>query len=82
MHLSEWRRDKQAVPSVFTMRLRKFLRTKRIASIQQVGYDRVVDIQIGYGEKAYHLIVEFYARVSLFLCRLRLFIHWCRATLS
>lgn len=33
--------------------------------INQLGVDRIVDFQFGSNEAAYHLIVEFYDRVSL-----------------
>ena len=58
--------------SVFTTRaavahvqLRKHLRTRRLVCVTQLGVDRVVDLQFGSNEAAYHLIIEFYDRVSL-----------------
>ena len=59
-HLSDWKRDKNALPSHFCLRLRKFLRTKRIEGVRQLGADRIIDIQCGLRENALHLIVEFY----------------------
>ena len=47
--------------------MRKHLRTKRIEDIRQVGIDRVVDITLGQGEKAYHILIEFYASGNLIL---------------
>lgn len=66
-HLSEWKRDKQSIPSVFTMRLRKYIRTKRMTDMRQLGFDRVLDMTFGHGEQAFHLIVEFYARGNVVL---------------
>lgn len=43
------------------------MRTKRIEDIRQVGIDRVVDITLGMGEKAYHILIEFYASGNLIL---------------
>lgn len=46
------------------MQLRKHLRTRRLTSLNQLGVDRVVDMQFGSSEAAYHLIVELYDRVG------------------
>ncbi len=48
-------------PSSFCSKLRKHINNKRMESIKQVNLDRVVDIQFGTGELAYHVIGEFYA---------------------
>ena len=37
---------------------RKHINNKRLEYIKQVGVDRVIDIQFGSGEAAYHLILE------------------------
>lgn len=42
---------------------RKHLKTRRLTYIRQLGMDRIVDIQFGSDEAAYHLIVELYDRV-------------------
>jgi predicted ribosome quality control (RQC) complex YloA/Tae2 family protein len=39
------------------------LKSRRLESIQQLGIDRIVDMQFGSGEAAYHLIVELYDKV-------------------
>jgi len=48
-------------PSSFCSKLRKHINNKRLESIVQVNLDRVIDIQFGTGEMAYHIIGEFYA---------------------
>ncbi len=48
-------------PSSFCSKLRKHINNKRLESIVQVNLDRVIDIQFGSGELAYHIIGEFYA---------------------
>jgi predicted ribosome quality control (RQC) complex YloA/Tae2 family protein len=48
------------------MKLRKHLKSRRLESIEQLGIDRIVDLQFGSGEAAYHLIVELYDKVFLF----------------
>ncbi|XP_078672293.1 ribosome quality control complex subunit NEMF-like isoform X3 [Branchiostoma floridae x Branchiostoma belcheri] len=58
---------KNMMPSGFSMKLRKHLRTRRLISIQQLGSDRIVDMQFGENEAAYHLIVELYDRGNLIL---------------
>ena len=44
--------------------LRKHLRTRRLEKIEQLGIDRIVDMQFGSGEAAYHVILELYDRVG------------------
>ena len=39
------------------------MRTRRLENIQQLGVDRIVDLQFGSGEAAYHIILELYDRV-------------------
>uniref|UniRef100_A0A8C9GBQ0 Uncharacterized protein n=1 Tax=Piliocolobus tephrosceles TaxID=591936 RepID=A0A8C9GBQ0_9PRIM len=60
IHITEWKREKNVMPSAFTMKLRKHLRSRKITNITQLGGDRVVDIQFGYDNNACHLIIEFY----------------------
>lgn len=43
------------------------MRTRRVEEIRQVGIDRVVDITLGQGEGAYHILIEFYASGNLIL---------------
>lgn len=48
----------------FVYKCRKHLKTRRLTQVKQLGNDRIVDIQFGSDEAAYHLIVELYDRVS------------------
>ncbi len=48
---------------LFEIQLRKHLKSRRLESIEQLGIDRIVDLQFGSGEAAYHLIVELYDKV-------------------
>lgn len=52
-----------------TLQCRKHLKTRRLTQVKQLGNDRIVDIQFGSDEAAYHLIVELYDRVSSRTCR-------------
>lgn len=67
IHQSEYEWPKNTNVSGFTMKLRKHLRNKRIEYIKQVGIDRVVDIQFGINEAAYHIIVELYDRGNVII---------------
>ncbi|SCN58839.1 conserved protein, unknown function [Plasmodium chabaudi chabaudi] len=67
MHITEWMREKDVMPSGFTMKLRKHLRSRKITNISQLGGDRVVDIQFGYDDNVYHLIVELYIAGNIIL---------------
>jgi predicted ribosome quality control (RQC) complex YloA/Tae2 family protein len=43
--------------------MRKHLKSRRLEKLEQVGDDRIIDIQFGSGEAAYHVILELYDRV-------------------
>lgn len=45
------------------MKLRKHIKGRRLENINQLGMDRIVDLQFGSGEAAYHVILELYDRV-------------------
>lgn len=49
------------------MKLRKHIKGRRLENINQLGMDRIVDLQFGSGEAAYHVILELYDRVRLFI---------------
>uniref|UniRef100_UPI00358FD816 ribosome quality control complex subunit NEMF isoform X2 n=1 Tax=Myxine glutinosa TaxID=7769 RepID=UPI00358FD816 len=46
---------------------RKHLRSRRLVAITQLGADRIVDLQFGSEEAAYHLLVELYDRGNIVL---------------
>ena len=58
LHTTEFDWPKNPAPSGFSMKLRKHINNKRLEKVKQVGVDRVVDLQFGSGEAAYHLILE------------------------
>jgi predicted ribosome quality control (RQC) complex YloA/Tae2 family protein len=47
----------------FIFKMRKHLKSRRLEKLEQVGDDRIIDIQFGSGEAAYHVILELYDRV-------------------
>ncbi|KAJ1369176.1 hypothetical protein KIN20_030581 [Parelaphostrongylus tenuis] len=59
--------QKASFPSSFSMKMRKHLNNRRIFKITQLGMDRVVDIQVDEGERAFHLIIELYDRGNIVL---------------
>ena len=63
-HLMHYHSTNYYVYVYVLSQLRKHLRTRRLTSLSQLGVDRVVDLQFGSNEAAYHLIVELYDRVS------------------
>lgn len=58
-HLTDFTRTTAAAPSVFTSRLRKFLKTRRCTSVAQIGTDRIIELQFGDG--FYRVYLEFFA---------------------
>ncbi|KAJ3523083.1 hypothetical protein NM208_g12587 [Fusarium decemcellulare] len=64
-HLTEFARTTAAAPSAFVARLRKFLKTRRLTSVTQVGTDRVLEFQFSDGQ--YRLFLEFFASGNIIL---------------
>ena len=60
-HTTKFSRVKNDLPSPFAMKLRKYIRTKRLEHIGQVGKDRVIDFKFGSGEATNHILLELYA---------------------
>uniref|UniRef100_A0A8C9VER4 Ribosome quality control complex subunit NEMF n=1 Tax=Scleropages formosus TaxID=113540 RepID=A0A8C9VER4_SCLFO len=67
IHSTEFEWPKNLMPSGFAMKCRKHLKSRRLVVIRQLGVDRIVDIQFGSDEAAYHLIVELYDRGNIVL---------------
>ncbi|KAL0127872.1 hypothetical protein PUN28_003250 [Cardiocondyla obscurior] len=61
----EW--PKNIAPSSFSMKMRKHLKNKRLENLMQVGTDRIIKLQFGSGEAAYHVILEVYDRGNIIL---------------
>lgn len=49
------------------MKFRKFLRSKRIEEIKQIGVERVVVLTFGSGEVQNHVILELYSQGNIIL---------------
>lgn len=67
IHTTQYARDHDKIPSNFATKLRKHLKLKRLECINQIGNDRIIDLMFGQGDKANHLIVEFYAQGNIIL---------------
>ncbi|KAG7466460.1 hypothetical protein MATL_G00165000 [Megalops atlanticus] len=67
IHSTEFEWPKNIMPSGFAMKCRKHLKSRRLVLVKQLGVDRIVDIQFGSDEAAYHLIVELYDRGNIVL---------------
>lgn len=67
IHSTEFDWPKNIMPSGFAMKCRKHLKSRRLVHVQQLGVDRIVDIQFGSDEAAYHLILELYDRGNIIL---------------
>jgi predicted ribosome quality control (RQC) complex YloA/Tae2 family protein len=52
-----------AASSAFVTRLRKYLKSRRITSVAQIGPDRVIEIAFSDGQ--YRLYLEFFAAGNL-----------------
>ncbi|XP_033356779.1 nuclear export mediator factor NEMF homolog isoform X1 [Bombus vosnesenskii] len=67
IHTTAFEWPKNVAPSGFSMKMRKHLKNKRLESLTQIGVDRMIDLQFGSGEAAYHVILELYDRGNIVL---------------
>ncbi|KAF8767801.1 Nuclear export mediator factor Nemf like protein [Argiope bruennichi] len=67
IHTTEFEWPKNPSPSGFSMKLRKHIKNKRLENIRQLGNDRIVDLQFGVNDAAYHIILELYDRGNIVL---------------
>lgn len=67
IHCTEFDWPKNIMPSGFAMKCRKHLKSRRLVHVKQLGVDRIVDLQFGSDEAAYHLILELYDRGNIIL---------------
>uniref|UniRef100_A0A671V3P0 Ribosome quality control complex subunit NEMF n=1 Tax=Sparus aurata TaxID=8175 RepID=A0A671V3P0_SPAAU len=67
IHSTDFEWPKNMMPSGFAMKCRKHLKSRRLTQVKQLGIDRVIDIQFGSDEAAYHLIIELYDRGNIIL---------------
>lgn len=58
-HLTEFVRTTAAAPSPFVARLRKFLKSRRLTAVAQIGTDRIIEFRFSDG--MYRLYLEFFA---------------------
>ncbi|KAI9641696.1 hypothetical protein NHQ30_009552 [Ciborinia camelliae] len=64
-HLTDFSRATATAPSVFVQRLRKYLKTRRVTQVSQIGTDRIIEFQFSDGQ--YRLYLEFYAGGNIIL---------------
>ncbi|KZZ99121.1 serologically defined colon cancer antigen 1 [Moelleriella libera RCEF 2490] len=64
-HLTKFARTAAAAPSAFVLRIRKLLKTRRLASVQQVGTDRILEFRFSDGQ--YRMFLEFFASGNVIL---------------
>ncbi|RMZ86914.1 hypothetical protein DV736_g5862, partial [Chaetothyriales sp. CBS 134916] len=64
-HLTSFTRTAASAPSPFVSRLRKYLKTRRVTNVSQVGTDRVIELSFSDGQ--YSLFLEFFAAGNVVL---------------
>ncbi|XP_033735846.1 nuclear export mediator factor Nemf-like [Pecten maximus] len=67
IHCTEFDWPKNMAPSGFSMKLRKHIKGRRLEAVTQLGVDRIVNLQFGSGDAAYHVILELYDRGNVVL---------------
>ncbi|KAK5660680.1 hypothetical protein OQA88_12044 [Cercophora sp. LCS_1] len=64
-HLTDFARTTSPAPSAFVARLRKYLKTRRVTAVSQIGTDRIIEFQFSDG--AWRLYLEFFASGNIIL---------------
>ncbi|KIW05751.1 uncharacterized protein PV09_03607 [Verruconis gallopava] len=64
-HLTDFNRSTASAPSHFVQRLRKYLKTRRVTKVAQIGTDRIIELEFSDG--LYRLYLEFYAGGNIVL---------------
>ncbi|KAK4466693.1 ribosome quality control complex subunit 2 [Cladorrhinum samala] len=64
-HLTDFARAAAPAPSAFVSRLRKYLKTRRVTGVSQIGTDRIIEFQFSDG--MYRLYLEFFASGNIIL---------------
>ncbi|CBF70228.1 putative DUF814 domain protein [Aspergillus nidulans FGSC A4] len=64
-HVTQYSRATAATPSGFVSRLRKYLKSRRITSVTQIGTDRIIDFSFSDG--MYHMLLEFFASGNIII---------------
>ncbi len=64
-HLTTFSRTTAAAPSVFVTKLRKYLKTRRVTKVSQVGTDRILEFELSDG--LYRVYLEFFAAGNIIL---------------
>lgn len=67
MHITELVREKPKMPSQFTFKLRKHIKSWRLDKITQWNGDRTIVMRFGTEITSFHLIVELYAKGNVIL---------------
>lgn len=67
MHVTTLDRAKPKVPSQFTLKLRKHIRSWRLDAIQQIQHDRTVDLRFGVDSASFHILIELFGKGNVIL---------------
>merc|ERR1712137_1222469 len=66
VHSTKYMRDIPKIPSIFTLKLRKHVRGKRLVDVRQLGIDRVIDFTFGSGDLLIISLSNFILKGMLF----------------
>ncbi len=64
-HLTSFTRTASTFPSAFVQKLRRYLKSRRVTGVRQVGTDRVIELTFSEGQ--YRLYLEFFAAGNIVL---------------
>ncbi len=68
LYLTEKKQEMPEQPHGFCLFLRRHLNNTRLRSIQQIDFERILDLTFEVKDKIYHLIIELFSKGNIILC--------------
>ncbi|ETO22251.1 hypothetical protein RFI_14949, partial [Reticulomyxa filosa] len=68
-HITNYAREKPEMPNYFASKLRRYLKTRKLTNVEQLGRDRIIKFTFGTKPTLQmHLILEMYSGGNIILC--------------
>jgi predicted ribosome quality control (RQC) complex YloA/Tae2 family protein len=69
MYMTDFKDEQPERPSGFCTMLRKYLENSRLASIAQLGFERIIELEFEAKEEKFKLIFELFSKGNIVFCR-------------
>lgn len=68
LYLTETKQEMPEQPHGFCLFLRRHLNNTRLRAIQQIDFERILDLTFEVKDKTYHLVLELFSKGNIILC--------------